>query len=244
MKNNILFKNKQLCVQVIKQFPDNYENYDYLEPFVGFGVLLLNKPKSTKLEVIGDHNTNMVQIFRTLRDEPKLFIKKIKSLTYSENVFNKAKIVSNDCLDQAVNDFVLIKMSKNGFKETFSTGDLKNGKKMWKESTNSFDEAAVRLKEVRILNKTAYETINAFSEDNVLLYADPPCLVDVKNDICTNEMSADQHIKLAEALNKFRGKAIITGQSSTLYNRLYKEWKKIELSCGDAKKTNTLWKNY
>lgn len=48
-------------------FPQNYEQYDFVEPYVGGGSVFLNKKKSLTLEAINDKDLGIIQIYRALR---------------------------------------------------------------------------------------------------------------------------------------------------------------------------------
>jgi site-specific DNA-adenine methylase len=106
---------------IIDHLPDNYQTYDYVEPFVGGGSVFLNKIAADegKIEVINDLDLGVVRIYQALRDEPEAFIKALKRITYSENVFERelkkyGKFESQRWLEHAVNEFVVRRMSRGG----------------------------------------------------------------------------------------------------------------------------------
>jgi site-specific DNA-adenine methylase len=65
-------------------------------------------------------------------------------------------------------------------------------------------------------------------------------------------MAIDDHIELAEVLNSFKGKVLISGYPSRLYNKLYKTWtcekRKMPNHASQQKvkpiKVELLWKNF
>ena len=249
---------------VLEQFPKNYEEYSYIEPFCGATSVFLNKKQSLKEEVINDIDDGIIDIFRALRDCPKCFIKKIKRKKYSERVF---KIALNKCknqeiknpFDNAINEFILRRMSRGGLKKNFSwsnrlRGGIPGDVNAWSTIIDKLPEIVERIQKTYIFNKDYKEVIYAFNKDDSLVYCDPPYVSEtrVSKEIYKHEMTTDDHIELANLLNGFKGKALISGYPSRLYNRLYSDWKCVRkkivnhASQQKSKKyqTECLWINY
>jgi DNA adenine methylase len=249
---------------VLEQFPKNYEEYSYIEPFCGATSVFLNKNKSLKEEVINDIDDGIVDIFRALRDCPKTFIKKIKRKKYSERVFtialNKEKSQEvESSFDNAINEFILRRMSRGGLKKNFSwsnrlRGGVPGDVNAWLTIIDKLPEISERIQETYIFNKDYKEVIDAFNNKDSLVYCDPPYVSEtrVSKEAYKHEMTTDDHIDLANLLNRFKGKALISGYPSRLYNRLYSDWrcvrKKIVNHASQQKskkyQTECLWINY
>ena len=43
---------------IISHFPENYQNYIYVEPYVGAGSIFINKMPSTQMEIINERIQN------------------------------------------------------------------------------------------------------------------------------------------------------------------------------------------
>jgi len=252
-----------LASWIIENFPAEYQKYDYLEPFCGAASVLLNKDKPTSgIEVINDTNVGLIQIFRALRDEPTHFVKKLKKTRYSEHVFEReltTKRESEDYIDHAFNEFVLRRMSRGGLKKAFAWSErLRGGQpgdvNAWKTMLKELPDTADRISEVKILNEKAVKVIRAFDSENTLCYCDPPYLHNtrVSTKAYEDEMTDDDHIALADALNKFRGKVVISGYQSMLYKRLYADWKCVKKQVANhssqqktkSVKVECIWTNY
>lgn len=246
---------------ILEHFPDNYEQYDYVEPFVGGGSVLLNKTPSIGVEAINDIHLGIVQIFKALRDEPTQFIGRLKRIRYTENTFNRmaSKKIGHDVLDLAIKEFVLRRMSRGGLKTSFAWSERKRGGKpgdvnAWNTILDQLPIISERLQGVYVFNKPASEVIHAFDEKTVLMYVDPPYLHEtrVSTQAYEHEMTTEEHISLAELLNKHKGKILLSGYMSPLYRRLYKNWKcykkKVPNNASQQKvkeiKTECLWCNY
>ena len=241
-----------VCDWVISNFPEKYTEMTYLEPFCGGASILLNKEKSD-IEIINDIDLEVIQIYQALRDEPKEFIRRLNRCKYSEETFEKTvkKEKSEDYLENAVNEFVIGRMSKGGLKKAFSWSNrLRGGQpeevNTWMTTIKTLPCVSERLKEVYIFNKPALEVMKAFNLPNTLVYCDPPYLHETKvsKTVYSSEMTTDDHIELSHILNSFKGKAIISGYSSPLYNRLYKGWNTEKKKVTKENKIEIIWKNY
>lgn len=249
-----------LCKWILSHFPEGFENMTYVEPYCGGSNVFFNKPKS-KIEVINDIDTGIIQIYRALRDESSEFVRRLKICKYCEKTFQQAlkNKQTEDYLEHAVNEFILRRMSRGGLRKAFAWSDRQRGGKpgdinAWETSLKSLPELSEKLQEAFIFNKPALEVIKSFNSSNTLLYVDPPYLQDtrVSKNVYSFEITEGDHIDLANALKKFPGKVMISGYSSPLYNKLYKGWKickrKVANHASQQKtkttKTEIIWKNF
>ena len=235
---------------IINNLPEKYEDMTYVEPYCGAINILLNKKKSF-VEIINDIDNDVMQIYRALRDEPKEIIRRLNLCKYCEETFLRAtkKTQFDDYLDHGVNEFILRRMSRGGFKKAFAidkVGELN----AWETVLKSLPDLAERLEEVYIFNKKAIDVIKSFNSANTLVYCDPPYLHEtrVSKQVYKSEISTDDHIELAHCLNHFEGKVMISGYASPLYNKLYKGWniskKAIVAQKDKEKKVEILFKNF
>ena len=215
------------------------------------------------MESINDIDLGVVQIFRALRDEPGHFIGRIKRTKYCEATFAKALAKKDatfkDYMNHAVNEYILRRMSRGGLKSNFAWSNRSRGGQpgdvnAWETMLEQLPAIAARVEQINIFNKPALEVIKAFNDPDVILYCDPTYLADTRAtpSAYEYEMSTDDHITLAEALNQFKGKVLLSGYPSTLYKRLYADWrcarKKIANHASQQSKkemkTECLWMNY
>lgn len=226
-----------LCPWVIEAFPANYRELTYVEPYAGSASVLINKDPSP-MEVLNDLDDKTIQIFRALRDEPHEFIQRLSNLKYSADTLKKAlrRTAYEDYLDQAVNEFVIRRMSRKGV----FAGDRKADLNAWISTLELLPKTATRLKPIHIFNKKAVDIVKTFNSANALVYCDPPPVG------LSPEMDNDGHIELSKALHAFWGKVVITGVPSPLYNKLYKGWssQKKKTTHNGQIKVEVLWKNF
>lgn len=231
---------------ILDEFPENYHDYTYIEPFGGAANILFCKDKS-KTEIINDQSAEITNILRALRDEPDEVVKRLNGFKTLQEHFVKAEKRKSfeDYLDHAVNDLFLRKITKNGNKKQF----LKPSNALsWKNNIKSLKEYAARMHGVYVFSKPALEIISAFNFEDTLLFCDPPYLTDNKLSkvVYSSEMPPEDHIELSRVLNDFNGKVMLMGVMSPLYKRLYKNWNisKKRIDNGKEKRTEIIWKNF
>lgn len=242
------YKSKSyLASWIIQHFPLNYEEFGYLEPYVRGGSIFLNKAQSISPlgEAINDIDEGVTQIYRAIRDEPEVFTGRLRHIKYCEKTFikNLKNSIFKDYMDHAVREFVLRRMSQGGRKRAFAPDDIQS----WNNIILKLPEVIKRMKNVYVFNKPVLETIAAYDNDKVLMFVNPPLLADLV-DVKENELSTNEHIKLWEMLNQFRGKVIISALPSVLYKRLYHSdhgwrciWKKTKVKNVNM---DCIWCNY
>lgn len=241
---------------VIENFPENYEDMTYIEPYGGATNVLINKNKSL-IEIFNDIDLSVVKIYQAIRDEPIEYLKRLQKQKFNHETFSKAinQIKTDDYLDAAVNEYIARRMSKNGCKQIFILGKkpkkiTKQDMKFWNTSLEELEILAERLKEVYVFNKNAIDVIDAFDGNTTLIYCDPPQLYEthVSKKVYISDMSTDEHIQLAHSLNKSSCKIILRGRNSPLYKRLYKDWNVAKVTNLQQKKIKEkkelLWKNF
>jgi DNA adenine methylase len=109
-------------------------------------------------------------------------------------------------------------------------------------------QVAERLKSVQIENQPALDVIRRFNHDNVLIYADPPYLMNTRS--CKQyryEMTEQDHLDLLDALKQHRGPVILSGYPSEMYSRELHGWNEIHRKSytqNAAQRTEALWCNF
>lgn len=227
----------QLNSWIIDHFPKNYQELIYIEPFIGGGNVLLNKQQCVE-EVINDSDISLIQIWQAIRDEGKKFLSKLKKISYKEKTFISYQNKNpKNYFESALREFILRKMSKNGLKESYVAPV---NSKIWNCILEDLEIIIEKSKNLVIFNKNASEIIRCFGEENSLIYCDPPHL-----DTTTKkeDLSTDNHIEIAEALNSSHGKVIISGYNSSLYRKLYNGWKMCKYPSSQGK-TECIWINF
>ena len=149
-----------LAQWIIEHFPADYEQYAYIEPYIGGGSVLLNKNPS-KMEIINDLNLGTIQVYRALRDNPEKFITALKKTRYCKKNFEQAKNTKTykNYLEHAYNEIVTRRMSRGGLGEAFAFSDrLRGGEPgdihAWKTIIKTFPDISNRCNKSKYSIKT------------------------------------------------------------------------------------------
>lgn len=241
-----------MAKQIVEMMPPHRS---YLEPFFGSGAVLFNKPPSA-IETVNDIDGDIVNFFRVLREQPEELARLISLTPYARDVFDDAHENRGvEPLDRAYRFAIRSKMG-HGFKTYQRTGfkiDVYARERSycvgcWNNVPAVIQEAAQRLKEVQIENQPALDVIRKFNHDNVLIYADPPYLLNTRGGKqYRHEMTEQDHVELLAALLQHKGPVILSGYPSELYDRELKGWSRVTHKAYNQNadpRTEVLWCNF
>lgn len=227
----------------------------YLEPFFGSGAVLFNKPPSA-IETVNDIDGDITNFFAVLREHPDELARMISLTPYARDIFNDAhENRGADPLDRAWRFAIRSKMG-HGFKTYQNTGfkiDVYARERSycvdcWNRLPQDLIKAAQRLKGVQIENQPALDLIRKFNHDNVLIYADPPYLLNTRGGKqYRHEMTEQDHVELLDVLKQHKGSVILSGYPSELYDRELKGWNRINRKSYNQNsdpRTEVLWCNF
>jgi len=232
---------------VVSHFPENYREMTYVEPFPGSLGAVLFKDKS-HVELFGGSDAPVLNIYRSLRNDPGSFIKKLSHYKFCEDTFEKVKkrscALPKDCyVESSLEEYLLRSMSRSEMKTKFSKVNFNS----WKSCIKNLPLFSSRIKEAFIIESDPLTIIKDFNFSDTLLFCDPPHLYETKKGktVYQSEMSVNDHISLSHLLNSFKGKVILSGVSSPLYSRMYKSWNlfKSKYKNKDGK-IEVIWKNF
>lgn len=241
-----------MAEQIISLMP---RHRSYLEPFFGSGAVLFNKPPSA-IETVNDIDGDVVNFFKVLRERPEELAEAISSTPYARDVFDDAhENRGTDSFDRAYRFAIRSKMGhgfktyqKTGFKVDVFARERSYCVGCWNRLPADLMEAAARLKKVQIENRPALDLIRRFNHENVLIYADPPYLLETRRGKqYRHEMTEQDHLDLLEALKQFRGYVILSGYQSEMYDRELQGWSVIHRKSynqNSEQRTEVLWCNF
>lgn len=241
-------KQAQNKADVISEFPDNYQELVYCEPFCGCCNIFLKKQPS-KISVLNDPNIGIYTLVKTIQNNEKYFSNKLKSIKLNQSTFknelNKKEFKSD--VEYAINQYVLHRMSRAGLCKTYSWSINKKNQVdlcSWNTTVDTLIEISKKLAGVFIYNKPTQEIVQNFNCDNVLLYCNMPCYCGNKciKTAYKPEMSQEDHIEFSKLLLKFNGKVVLHNMDSNLYKKLYKSFNRKKII--NKNKTEYIWKNF
>lgn len=118
----------------------------------------------------------------------------------------------------------------------------------WCRTLEKIMEAAERLRGVQIDNRPAAELLPRFNHPDVLIYADPPYMLDTRHGKQYRcEMDTRDHEMLLDLLLAHRGPVVLSGYDSRLYSDRLKNWHREEQESrtqSGARKLEVLWMNF
>lgn len=241
-----------MAAQIVSLMPPHRS---YLEPFFGSGAVLFNKPPSA-IETVNDIDGDITNFFRVLREDLERLAEAISLTPYSRDVFDDAhENRGTESFDRAYRFAIRSKMGrgfktyqKTGFKIDVYARERSYCVSCWNRLPRDIKEAAARLKEVQIENQPALDVIRKFNHDNVLIYADPPYLLDTRGGKqYRHEMTEQDHLELLETLLQHKGSVILSGYPSEMYDRELKGWSKVARKSYNQnadQRTEVLWCNF
>lgn len=241
-----------MAAQIVSLMPPHRS---YLEPFFGSGAVLFNKPPSA-IETVNDIDGDIVNFFRVLREQPDRLSEAISLTPYARDVFDDAHANrGTDDFDRAYRFAIRAKMGhgfktyqKTGFKTDVYARERSYCVSCWNRLPGDLLEAAARLKQVQIENQNALDLIRKFNHDNVLIYADPPYLLETRGGKqYRNEMTERDHLDLLEALKQHKGPVILSGYPSEMYDRELHGWNVIHRKSYNQnadQRTEVIWCNF
>jgi DNA adenine methylase len=248
-----------LCDWIIKSLPPHQT---YVEPFGGAASVLLNKSPAP-VEVYNDLDERITRLFRVIRDFGDEFRRRLTLTPYSELEFDASADSAADEVELARRDFVRWRQSIGGRGETFSftlhrvrrgMADVVSG--YLSSIDHQLPLIVERLRSVQIVCRPAQEVIEKWDSTDTLFYCDPPYVHETRAEgsrkVYGHEMDEGEHRRLAVVLSRCRGKVVLSGYPSLLYDELYRSWRKLTVqipnhaAAGKKKmiKAETLWLNW
>jgi DNA adenine methylase len=244
---------------IVSNFPEDYQNMTYLEPYFGSGSIFLAKAPS-KIETINDMNGEITNLFKQIRDNCDELIFKLQYTPWSRDEFNMSYKTAADDLERARRFIVkcwfsigAYQLYRNGMRVNIKSysGNLEGFyKSLPKEITGICDRLKPKSGNyVQIENTDAITLIKKYNRPNVLMYLDPPYTIDSRRrkKIYTYDYTDEDHEILLRLINESKAKIIISGYESELYNSRLKKWNMDKIITFDTvsnKRTECIWMNY
>ncbi|WP_272656436.1 MULTISPECIES: DNA adenine methylase [unclassified Providencia] len=249
----------RLAPWVIGHFP---AHRCYVEPFGGAASVLMRKERSYA-EVYNDLDSEVVNLFTVLRDtELNEKLQLACQLTpYSRDEFKLASEPAIDPVEKARRMVVRACMGfgsasglrgNSGFRSD-SKREYALASHLWVRYPENLGAICQRLQGVIIENKPAADLIKQHDSVDTLFYLDPPYVSGTRvtgNRYYNCEMTDEQHQELLSTVKDIKGKVLISGYDSDLYNDELSEWRKatkesrISACRGTGLRIECLWMNF
>ena len=214
----------------------------FCDVYGGSAAVLINLPPYPA-ETYNDLDSELVNFFQTLRNQGPKLIKAISLTPFSREELEIACTPEEGLtkLERARRFFVRARQTRTGLAQKSSTGrwahcvltsraGMAGAVSRWLGSIETLPEIVQRLQRVQIENSPALEVIHRYDTPETVFYLDPPYVHSVRGDVSAylHEMTDSDHEDLAATLNSIRGRAILSGYRTSLYDRLYRDWKRVD----------------
>lgn len=255
-----------LAAKIIALFP---KHVHYVEPYFGGGSVLFSKPDiyiEGHSEVINDINTELTNFWSVLKD-PELFgrfVREVEATPFSKLAWEDAQNPrSSDSVHRAWAFFVRYRQSRQGLGGDFATMSRSRTRRgmneqvsSWLSAIEGLPEVHARLKRVVIFNDDAIRVIQREDSEHTFFYLDPPYLHETRTAIeaYEHEMATEQHITMLQTLSVVRGKFLLSGYPSMLYDEFANRcrWNRTDVTIDNKAsglkskplKTECFWTNY
>lgn len=207
----------------------------YVDPFVGSGALLLNKPRS-EVEIVNDLDIGIYKLFSVVSDKQKgkEFIEEIQSVGLDKEIFELAKVEAknnfqgNNDLETAVLKFIQITASFDSTGKSYAKGKFSDVEQYRNRIGKNLPKICERLQGTDVLNVNAFDVIEAFiDQPDAFIFIDPPYLKELRGknagNVYSHEMSNMQHDKLLRLIRRAKARIILCGYKNENENDYYDE---------------------
>lgn len=247
----------RLAPWIISNFPPHKI---YVESFGGGASVLIRKPRSYA-EVYNDLDDEIVNTFRVLRDpsQARELERQLHLTPFARAEFELSYTADGDPIEQARRTIVRSFMGfGSGATCGHPTGFRSNSNRSattpahdWMNYPNLIASFTKRLQGVVIENKDALELICQHDNKDTLHYIDPPYVHETRmikghyDQIYRYEMTDDKHREMAYLLRSLKGKVVVSGYPSDLYDKeLFLDWRRVEITShadGALDRIECLW---
>lgn len=204
--------------EILFRFPLDYKRY--IEVFGGGGWVLFYKPQGNDFEVYNDFNSNLVNLYRCVREQPKELINELQYMLNSRLDFEYMKYMMHSKtvlpdIRRAAYYYALIRYSYASSIDSFGS----QPHSMW----NNFpliQSASRRLQKVIIENKDFEKLISQYDRPESFFYCDPP-YYETESYYEGGGFGRDDHERLANKLCSIQGKFLLSYNDCPEIRKLY-----------------------
>lgn len=217
---------KLLRKRILEEFPENGTFGRYIEVFGGAGWMLFSADRHAKMEVYNDVNGNLVNLFRCTKYHPEALQKELEFILMSREQFFDAreqmKVESLTDIQRAARFFVLIKESFGTTLDSFGVRP-----KNMENAIDYISTVSKRLNTVVIENQDFERILKTYDKKDALFYLDPPYYETEK--YYPDRFMPEDHVRLKEALDRIKGKFLLSYNDCDYIRELYSGYEVIEV---------------
>lgn len=218
-----------LASRIIERMPPHLH---YVEPYFGGGAVLFAKDPEGVSEVVNDIAGELTNFWLTLQSAAahRELRRRLAHTPCSEWEWRRAReappVTGRADVVRAWRFFIRYRQSRQGLGRDFATvtrARVRRGRNeqvsAWQSACDSLPAAHERLARVLILNRDGLDVIRQNDGPDTLFYLDPPYLLSTRSGPAYDfEFSEEQHTALLAALVGLRGRFLLSGYRSPLYD--------------------------
>lgn len=228
--------------ELYKYFPQKKQFTHLVDVFGGSLAVSLNY-NGQVIKTANEINNDITNFFKVLREQETELINLLELTPCSKSEFDNCWEKTNSDLENARRFYVRIRQSfyglgvtrkSKGFHMTKTHVNAQGGETVsrWKNALPKLrDVAKIIRNNMQITNYDCFTCIDKIDFNKAFFYCDPPYVHGTRsgNKDYKYEFTDNQHIELANKLKAIKGLAMVSGYNSELYDKLYKDWTKVEL---------------
>ena len=246
---------------ILPNLPDDAMHF--CDVYGGSAAVIINR-KPSLVETYNDLDSELVNFFETLRNQEEQLTKAISLTPFSREELIIACTPEQNLtkLERARRFYVRARQTRTGLAQTSSEGrwahcvltsraGMAGAVSRWLGAIEGLPEIVQRLQRIQIENSPALDIIERYDTSDTLFYLDPPYAHESRSDkkAYGYEMTDGEHFELSAMLDQIKGRAVISGYRSKLYDELYKNWIRIdsdEKTCNSSKgkRVESIWLNF
>jgi DNA adenine methylase len=239
---------KYLASKIVALMPPHLH---YVEPFFGGGrVLFAREPEDSRFwvssrsshrgvsELANDIDGRLMNFWRVLRNEDtfRRFQRAVEAIPLARQEWTDAHIYhpgTGDVVADAVAFFVDARQSRAANMKSYTSitrtrtrRGMNGNVSEWLSAVDGLPDIHARLRRVAIENRPAVEVIRREDGLDTLFYCDPPYLHETRTATTAYafEMTEAEHRELLGVLLICRGKVMLSGYPSQLYDKELAAW--------------------
>jgi DNA adenine methylase len=258
--------NGKLARRIVSLMPPHVH---YVEPYAGGLAVLLAKDPDGVSEVANDLHADLTTFWRVLQDPSPFerFRRIAEAMPFSETEYQDSQAglqsgLEADPVRRAVWFFVACRQSLAGrmdgfapLSKTRTRRGMNEQASAWTGAVHGLTTVHARLRRVAILNRQALDVIRGQDGPATLFYCDPPYPHDTRTATKVygaHEMTEADHRELLAVLLAVKGKVMLSGYPSALYDEALAGWTRHAFDLHNnaaggkvkARETEVLWCNF
>lgn len=238
----------------------------FVDVFGGGGSVVINAP-DYPVKTYNDINGDVVNFFRMLREQPDALLERIYFTPFARDELAAATAEQPEDLsdvERARRFYVRVRQGRNA-----AEGVDGFGARQWRRSAfhhravakvfaghaDELLEVVDRIKVIQIENDPAKKIINGLDSPGAFFYCDPPYVSTTRSggQAYKFEMSEEEHIEFAMALQFIKGRAMVSGYRCKLYDDLFSGWNRFDSkpmiapttrNSAPSARVESVWLNY